>query len=156
MQASGAARTVLILGILMIGATLRATDWSAVPVETFVAEAIATIKAVPAGEPETLATELAAMLNAAVVRNGFTDEALSRVIGAAYGTQGAEPVALVKGVYPLIKPEGRNRLAAALAAAAPTDRKQDIAETIRRLALPAVPPLSQVVTRTTAILCGKE
>lgn len=156
LQASGAARPVLILAILVIGTGVRAIDWTTVPVGTFVAEAIAVVDAVPADEPETLATELAAMLNAAVVRKGLTDEVLQRVIGAAYDNPGAEPVALVKGVYPLIKPEGRNRIAAALAAAAPADRKQGIVEAIRRLDLPAVPPLNRVVTRTSAIPWGKE
>lgn len=156
MQASGSVQRVLILAILAIGTSLRAVDWSTVSAETFVAQAIAAVDAAPADQPEMLVTELAAMLNAAVGCTGIADEALPRIIGAAYDKQAVDPVALVRAVYPLIKHEGQNRVAAALAAAAPANRKQDIVETIRRLDLPAVPPLRHVVTRTTAILCGKE
>jgi hypothetical protein len=156
MQGSGYTQAILVLAILTVATNLHAIDWSTVPTGTFVGRAIAAIDAIPADEAERVPAELAAALNAGVERDGLTSDGLARIVAAAYGKQGIEPVALAKRVYPLLSRTAREPVAAAIVAGAPPCRTNEMLEVIRRLSLPEPPPLSRIVTRTVAIPWGKE
>lgn len=151
--------TTWVAGLALLLSTaigLQAKDWSAVPADQLVAQAIAAVSATAEQNPAGLAEELAAILNAAAAIEGLTDDDLILIVAAAYAGQNVNPLLLARATYARIDQNHRGRIADILLAAAPADAKADIVAAIAALNLPPVPPAGTTVREPTLPTVSKE
>ncbi len=151
--------TAWITGLALLLGTapgLRAQDWSQVPADQFVAQAVAAVTQLAEQSPDTLASELAAILNAAAAIQVLTNDDLLRIATAAYAGQNVDPLILVRSTYPLIKPEHRSRIANILLSAAPANARTAITAAITTMNLPPVPPAVGTMRDTSLPTVSKE